>query len=230
MNRLHIVSSFIALIAVGLLVLWVWPSINRLLYPNPFLTVNEIWDNPEAWHGQRVTVRGWAALEVSDPATQNECFPNLCQCVLNETDFVLTGRTAAQKIRVRDLECLGEACPRMCIGRDTDVSAAYALVGTLQVRRGAKKSLCYWMVAGMKNGPDVISKDTSRFVSDSLCRSKRPLVQRIWTPVNDYYAQYFYSIELIDVDLADVQRLDGIGGLAGLWARPVSDSEFVEVE
>ena len=69
----------------------------RLLHPTPFLTVNDIWDDPQAWHGQRVTVRGWVALEVSDPATQNECYPNLCQCVLNETDFILTGRTAAQK-------------------------------------------------------------------------------------------------------------------------------------
>ena len=118
----------------------------------------------------------------------------------------------------------------MCIGRDADVSAAYAVVGTLQVQRGAKKSLCYWMVSGMKHGPDVIAQNTSDFVSQALCRSKRPLVQRIWTHINDYYAQHYYSIALTDVDLTEIHRLDGIGGLAGLRARPVSEREFVAVE
>lgn len=204
-----------------------WPAAKRFLYPVPYLTVSEIWDNPEAWQGKRVVVRGWGQINVTDPSTQNECFPNLCQCVLNETDFFLAASSPAQKIRVQGMECMGEACPQMCIGRETLAPKAYELVGTLQVRRGSIKSLCYWTLAGLKDRDNIVAEQAGNFFSQSICRSKIGLVQQIWTPIDTYYARYFYSIALTDVDLTQSQQLVGIGGLDALSPQTLSNQTYI---
>ncbi|MEM7028885.1 MAG: hypothetical protein AAF629_04785 [Chloroflexota bacterium] len=207
-----------------------WPLLNRWLYPVSYLTVDEIWDNPEPLQGKRIIVRGWGLLQVTNPGTQNECYPNLCQCVLNETKFYLTANSSVEKIQIQGVECMGDACPRMCIGRETIAPQAYELVGTLQVRRGAKKSLCYWTVAGLKANANTVSRRVSDIFSQSICRSKNTLIQQAWHPLNDYYARHFYSLELTDVRLVESKRLVGLGGLTSLRAEPLSKAEFVVIK
>jgi hypothetical protein len=105
--------------------------------PPEYLTPDQVFQDLEAYLGQRLTVRGWAHF--SPMVTMMGCIPPRCDC--NHANAYLTiqpdpdaidGSPWDSLIGIADLQCGGNECSVRCTPFDPLAAPAFEFVGELQ--------------------------------------------------------------------------------------------------
>jgi hypothetical protein len=100
-----------------------------------YLTVDQIneavADEPDAFDGQKVTVRGWAYTEFL--MTQVACTPQRCDCNSSNLSLHLLPDNSllGPSVFIADLICDGNVCTMTCTPFDPRSADAYEFVGAL---------------------------------------------------------------------------------------------------
>ena len=181
--------------------LWAYPR----LFPKAYLTVEAIWEQPERWADQRVTIRGWADLRAQHPSF--ECEPGFCMCYGLQKDLFLTvGDNSRRAIQVEDFKCSSYSCADHCEPFDPRLAQALELVGTVRVYQSDTIQYCYWLRYG-RSGENGDIK-TNQLILKATCNNANPLVQRVWRPLEARLARPVYVISLEDIDMRASYGLD----------------------
>lgn len=196
---------------LGLISLCLVGSITYLQWPqpqNPYLTVSEVWQDPEAWAGEEITLRGWVDYAVEFSSV--ECGSTFCQCSGISKNLYLTTVDLKQEIYLGQLRCGGEVCSASCRPFDPSVAEAVEVVGVLRVESSGDLRLCHWMP---DPGGKTVQARFNRFVKRDICTSQSQVLRTIWSPVDRSWTRPIYGLSFEVVDLQGVRRLVGDGDL-----------------
>jgi len=215
-NRLTIIILMISLCSIlG------WLYRGRLMPAKPYLTIDEVWQDPEAWQDQQITLRGWIDFRVEFSSVA--CGSDFCACEGINKDLFLTSQDLRREIYLGELQCGGSACSDSCKPFNPKMVEAVELVGTLRVEKSAALSLCYWLPEAGANRP--FQARLNRLVKRDLCTSQNQIVRTIWSPINQALTRPLYGLRLEDLELDASSRLTGDGDLDARTALPLTSKK-----